>query len=84
MIASSFFAGFFLCLAVPKNLDYEDQKIYIQRAPELSRNIVAEHYTIPANMFDNLCEYDEMEGRGLSLEELHMEENQQSSQADRI
>lgn len=69
---------------LPKSLDYEDQKIYVQRAPELSWNIVAEYYTIPADMFDNLREYDEMERRGLSLEELHMEENQQSSQADRI
>lgn len=34
-------------------------------------------------MCDNLCECNEMEGRGLSLEELHMEDNQQSSRPSR-
>lgn len=57
--------------------------MYNQSIPELSQNTAAEHDTISANRFDNLCEYNEREGRGLSLEELNMEDNKQSSRPSR-
>lgn len=34
-------------------------------------------------MFDNLCEYNEREGKGFPLKELHMEDNEQSSRPSR-
>lgn len=66
-----------------KSLIDEDQKIYNQSALELSCNTAAEHYTISAIMFDNLCEYNEREGKGFPLKELHMEDNEQSSRPSR-
>lgn len=73
--------GSFVLGCAIKNSEY--QKIYNQSAPELSWNTAAEHDTVSANMFDNLCEYNEREGGGLSLEELHMERNIQGSRPSR-